>query len=107
MGRSKHVEISLNMTSKKIHSYIESYGSFLPEKKLPSSEIVSKLKVDGIDLEGVTGIASRRVVENESSDDLALEACKKALERSDFLAKDIDLIISATICKAFDPSLYF
>ena len=52
---------------------------------------------------GVTGIASRRVVENESSDDLALEACKKALERSDFLAKDIDLIISATICKAFDP----
>ena len=44
----------------------------------------------------ITGIKERRIVTNESTCDLALEASKKALEMSEISPSEIDLIILST-----------
>jgi 3-oxoacyl-[acyl-carrier-protein] synthase-3 len=71
-------------------------GSYLPPKIITNFELEKKLDTSDEWITGRTGIKERRVVDGESTCDLALEASKKALEMAKISASEIDLIILAT-----------
>ncbi len=71
-------------------------GSYLPPKIITNSELEKSLDTSDEWITGRTGIKERRVVDGESTCDLALEASKKALEMAEIGALEIDLIILAT-----------
>ncbi len=71
-------------------------GSYLPPKIITNFELEKKLDTSDEWITGRTGINERRVVDGESTCDLALEASKKALEMAKISASEIDLIILAT-----------
>ena len=71
-------------------------GSYLPPKIITNSELEKTLDTSDEWITGRTGIKERRVVEGESTCDLALEASKKALEMAEISSSEIDLIILAT-----------
>ena len=71
-------------------------GSYLPPKIITNSELEKMLDTSDEWITGRTGIKERRVVDGESTCDLALEASKKALEMAEISASEIDLIILAT-----------
>lgn len=78
-------------------SKLVSTGSYLP-KKILSNEDISKI-VDTSDewILSRTGIKQRHIADdNETTSDLAFEACKKALEKANLKPEDIDGIIVAT-----------
>ncbi len=80
---------------------IESIGVKLPDKKITTSEITSRLKLSKpLKLELLTGIHSRRVCnENEDSLTLATEAANDCLNHSNFKCEEIEMIISCSISK--------
>ena len=71
-------------------------GSYLPPKIITNSELEKTLDTSDEWITGRTGIKQRRIVDDESTCDLALEASKKALEMAEISASEIDLIILAT-----------
>ena len=71
-------------------------GSYLPPKIITNSELEKTLDTSDEWITGRTGIKERRVVDGESTCDLALEASKKALEMAEISSSEIDLIILAT-----------
>jgi len=71
-------------------------GSYLPPKIITNFELEKKLDTSDEWITGRTGIKERRVVDGESTCDLAIEASKKALEMAKISASEIDLIILAT-----------
>ena len=71
-------------------------GSYLPPKIITNSELEKTLDTSDEWITGRTGIKERRVVDCESTCDLALEASKKALEMAEISSSEIDLIILAT-----------
>ena len=71
-------------------------GSYLPPKIITNSELEKTLDTSDEWITGRTGIKERRIVDDESTCDLALEASKKALEMADMSASEIDLILLAT-----------
>jgi len=71
-------------------------GSYLPSKIITNSELEKTLDTSDEWITGRTGIKERRVVDGESTSDLALEASKGALEMAEISALEIDLIILAT-----------
>ena len=71
-------------------------GSYLPPRIITNSELEKSLDTTDEWITSRTGIKERRVVDNQSTCDLALEASKKALEMAEIKASEIDLIILAT-----------
>ncbi len=71
-------------------------GSYLPPKIITNTELEKTLETSDEWITGRTGIKERRVVDGESTCDLALEASKKALEMAEISSSEIDLIILAT-----------
>jgi 3-oxoacyl-[acyl-carrier-protein] synthase III len=71
-------------------------GSYLPSKVVTNADLEKTLDTSDEWITARTGIKERRIVTNESTCDLALEACKKALEMSEINPSEIDLIILAT-----------
>ena len=71
-------------------------GSYLPPKIITNSELEKTLDTSDEWITGRTGIKEGRVVDGESTCDLALEASKKALEMAEISSSEIDLIILAT-----------
>ncbi len=71
-------------------------GSYLPPRIITNSELEKTLDTSDEWITERTGIKERRVVDGESTCDLALEASKKALEMAEISASEIDLIILAT-----------
>ena len=71
-------------------------GSYLPSRIITNSELEKSLDTTEEWITSRTGIKERRVVDNQSTCDLALEASKKALEMAEIKASEIDLIILAT-----------
>ncbi len=81
-----------------IRSRIISTGSFLPEKVLTNHDLEKMVDTSDEWIIERTGIKERRIAsENQAASDLAHEASKVALERAALKAKDIDLIIAATV----------
>lgn len=71
-------------------------GSYLPPRIITNSELEKSLDTTDEWITSRTGIKERRVVDNENTCDLALEASRKALEMSEIKASELDLIILAT-----------
>jgi len=71
-------------------------GSYLPPRIITNSELEKSLDTTDDWITSRTGIKERRIVENQNTCDLALEASIKALEMAELKASEIDLIILAT-----------
>jgi 3-oxoacyl-[acyl-carrier-protein] synthase-3 len=71
-------------------------GSFLPPKIVTNFDLEKTLDTTDEWITSRTGIKERRIVTNESTCDLALEACLNALSMAELEPQDIDLIILST-----------
>jgi len=71
-------------------------GSYLPPRIITNSELEKSLDTTAEWITSRTGIKERRIVENQNTCDLAIEASNKALEMAELKASEIDLIILAT-----------
>ncbi|OYQ39819.1 3-oxoacyl-ACP synthase [Rhodoferax sp. TH121] len=86
----------------KRYSRITGTGSYVPPRRLSNADLVAELAAKGVETSDEwiverTGIRARHFVDDGVySSDLALEACKGALQAAGVEAKDIDLIIVAT-----------
>ena len=83
-------------------SRITGTGSYLPPRRLSNAELVAELAAKGVEssddwIVERTGIRARHFAEADVGvSDLALQACRKAIEAAGCQAADIDLIIVAT-----------
>jgi 3-oxoacyl-[acyl-carrier-protein] synthase-3 len=83
-------------------SRITGTGSYLPPRRLSNAELVAELAAKGVETSDDwiverTGIRARHFAEADVCvSDLALHACRKAIEAACCQAADIDLIIVAT-----------
>jgi len=71
-------------------------GSYLPPRIITNSELENSLDTTDEWIKSRTGIKERRIVEDQNTCDLALEASINALEMAELKASEIDLIILAT-----------
>ena len=71
-------------------------GSYLPPRIITNSELEKTLDTSDEWITSRTGIKERRIVEEQNTCDLALEASINALEMAEIKASEIDLIILAT-----------
>jgi 3-oxoacyl-[acyl-carrier-protein] synthase-3 len=71
-------------------------GSYLPPKIVTNIELEKTLDTTDEWITSRTGIKERRVVDDQSTCDLALEASRKALEMAEMKASELDLVILAT-----------
>ena len=71
-------------------------GSYLPPKIVTNFDLEKTLDTSDEWITARTGIKERRIVTDENTCDLALEASINALSMSDIKPKDIDLIILST-----------
>jgi 3-oxoacyl-[acyl-carrier-protein] synthase-3 len=81
------------------YSRITGTGSCLPGAPISNAELIEKHQLESSDdwIIERTGIRSRHIADaNTSASDLALEACRKALEAAGKSASEVDLIIVAT-----------
>ncbi len=84
------------------YSRITGTGSYVPPRRLSNADLVAELAAKGVETSDEwiverTGIRARHFVDDGVySSDLALEACKAALQAAGLDARDIDLIIVAT-----------
>lgn len=84
------------------YSRITGTGSYVPPRRLTNADLAAELSAKGVETSDEwiverTGIRARHfVADGVYSSDLALEACKSALQAAGLQASDIDLIIVAT-----------
>ena len=71
-------------------------GSYLPPRIITNIELEKTLDTTDEWITSRTGIKERRVVDDQSTCDLALEASRKALEMAEMKVSEIDLVILAT-----------
>ena len=71
-------------------------GSYLPPRIITNSELEKSLDTTDEWITSRTGIKERRIVEDQNTCDLALEASINALEMAELKVSKIDLIILAT-----------
>ena len=85
-----------------MYSRIIGTGSYLPNEAVTNDELAARLAKDGVEtsdewIRSRTGIEQRYLASpNQTSSDLALFAAQNALEMSEVLPSEIDLIIVAT-----------
>jgi 3-oxoacyl-[acyl-carrier-protein] synthase-3 len=86
----------------KKYSRITGTGSFLPPRRLSNADLAGELAAEGVETSHEwiverTGIEARHFADpGVCSSDLALEACRNALQAAGLEPTDIDLIIVAT-----------
>lgn len=81
-----------------LRSRIISTGSFVPEHTVTNHDLEKLVDTSDEWITERTGIRERRIVNGaQAASDLAYEASKKALKRAQLKAKDVDLIIVATV----------
>ena len=85
-----------------VYSRITGTGSYLPPRRLSNADLVAQLAAQGVEssddwIVERTGIRARHFADDGVfSSDLALQACRHALEAAGVAASEIDLIIVAT-----------
>lgn len=73
-------------------------GSYVPERVLTNFDLEKMVDTSDEWIRDRSGIRERRIAsEKEAASDLAYEAAKAALKKADIKAKDIELIIVATV----------
>ena len=81
-----------------IRARIISTGSYVPENVITNNDLEQIVETSDEWILERTGISQRRIVDgSQVTSDLACEAALKALKKADLKARDIDLIIVATI----------
>jgi len=80
----------------KIFARIIGTGSYLPSKVVTNFDLEKTLDTSDEWITARTGIKERRIVTDQSTCDLALEASLKALSMAELQPEDIDLIILST-----------
>ena len=78
-----------------LNIYISGTGSYTPEKVVPNSYF-EKVSSNDKWIYNNLGIKERRIVENETTSDLAAKAGLNAIQDADLEVKDIDMIVVAT-----------
>lgn len=79
-------------------------GSYMPERVLTNADLEKMVATSDEWITSRTGIKERRIAaDHEATSDLAAAAARRALEQAGVDAKDIDLIIVATIT----PDMFF
>jgi len=80
-----------------MYSKVIGTGSYLPEKILTNHDLERMVDTSDSWIRSRTGIEQRHIAaENEMASDLALNACRKAIEAADIRVDEIGLIIVAT-----------
>ncbi len=80
------------------NAVISGYGSFIPKKTLSNDELSKMVDTTDEWITSRTGIKNRHITnDNESTAFLATEAAKKAIAQANLKAKELELIIVATI----------
>ncbi|MDF2941595.1 MAG: fabH [Herbinix sp.] len=88
------------------HATIIGTGSYLPDNILTNDDMAKLVETSDEWIASRTGIKERRISKGEKTSDLAYEAARKALQNAKLDAKDLDLIICATITPdSFMPSV--
>lgn len=79
------------------HSRIAGTGSYLPSRILTNADLEKRVETSDEWIRARTGIRERHVAaQGEVASDLALHACRRALEAAGKGADDVDLIVVAT-----------
>jgi len=92
------MEKSINKPATNYHAVITGYGSFAPERKLTNKDLAKMVDTSDEWITTRTGIKTRHITnDDETTAYLATEAAKQALETANLDAKEIELIIVATI----------
>lgn len=88
------------------HATIVGTGSYLPGNKLTNDDMANIVETSDEWIASRTGIKERRISTGETTSDLAYEAAYRALQSAKIHAKDLDLVICATISPdSFMPSV--
>jgi 3-oxoacyl-[acyl-carrier-protein] synthase-3 len=78
-------------------TYIAGHGHHHPDERLTNADIVERLDTAADWIESHTGIVERRrAVDGVDTSDLAVEAIRRALERSEWAGDDVELLVCAT-----------
>lgn len=72
-------------------------GSCVPEHRVSNQELSGFLETNDAWIRERTGIGSRRVVDGERPEDLALAAAKNALSAARISAEELDMIVVSTL----------
>ncbi len=79
------------------YSRIAGTGSYLPARSVSNAELQTSIETSDEWIVSRTGIESRHVAaEGEMTSDLAVHACRRAMEAAGVTADEVDLIICAT-----------
>jgi len=85
------------------HAKIVATGSYLPEKVLTNHDLEEMVDTSDEWITKRTGIKKRHIAaDDEASSDLAVEAIQDALDSIDMDAKELDLILVATVTQDTD-----
>jgi len=80
------------------HASITGWGKYLPDKIMTNEDLEEIVDTSDEWIRSRTGIKQRYIAdENETTSDLAFEAAKEALNNANLDAKDLDMIIVATV----------
>jgi len=81
-----------------IYASFRSIGAYVPEKILSNADLEKMVDTTDEWILKRTGISERHIAaENEVTSDLGAKAAALAIERADISAKDVDLVICATV----------
>lgn len=81
-----------------MYASFKSIGAYIPEQIRTNQWFVDRMDTSNEWITKRTGISERRIAsDEENTSDLGVNAAKIAIERSDILVEDIDLVICATI----------
>ncbi len=78
------------------HAHIIGWGHFFPPRELSNDEISEVVDTSDEWIQARTGIASRHIVETETTTQMAFEAAARAIAIADISPKEVDLVIVAT-----------
>ncbi|MAV92418.1 MAG: 3-oxoacyl-ACP synthase [Bdellovibrionaceae bacterium] len=85
-------------STQRYHTRIAGTGSYLPEKLLTNKDLEKLVDTDDQWIRERTGISSRHMAsDEEATSDLALRASQIALREAGLDAKDLDMILVATV----------
>ncbi|HWT76832.1 MAG TPA: 3-oxoacyl-ACP synthase, partial [Mobilitalea sp.] len=79
------------------HAIIAGTGSYVPEQIMTNDDLTKLVDTSDEWIVTRTGIKERRISTGENTSDLAYEAAVRALKNAGMDAKEIDLVICATV----------
>lgn len=80
---------------------ITAVGGYVPEYRLTNAELETMVDTNDEWIRDRTGIAERRILKEGATSDMAVEAVKDMLKKTDTKPEDLDMIIVATVSPDF------